>query len=82
VYFVPEWPKREFVSFIDYILLTKLLPCKCAAITGMPYYSKVFQNIQRLFIQYGNGFNLTSISVTNIKKAIFRLQEDSAQFTT
>jgi hypothetical protein len=26
VNFVPEWPKREFVSFIGYIMLTKSLP--------------------------------------------------------
>jgi len=36
VNFVPEWPKGEFISFIGYILLTKLLLCKCAAVTGMP----------------------------------------------
>jgi hypothetical protein len=30
--FVPEWPKGEFVSFIGYILLTKSLPCKVAAL--------------------------------------------------
>jgi hypothetical protein len=40
------------------------------------------QNIQRLFLQYGNGLYLTIINVTSIKKAISKFQEDSAQFTT
>jgi hypothetical protein len=31
------------VSFIGYIMLTKSLPCKCAALTGMPYYFRVFK---------------------------------------
>jgi hypothetical protein len=32
VIFVSEWPKGEFVSFIGYILLTKSLSCKVAAL--------------------------------------------------
>jgi hypothetical protein len=36
VNFVPPCSNGEFVSFIGYILLTKSLPCKCAAIIGMP----------------------------------------------
>jgi hypothetical protein len=71
VIFVPEWPKGEFVSFcIGWILLTKSLSCNVAALTGMPYISES-SDIQRLFIQYGKGLNMTSISVTSIKKAIF-----------
>jgi hypothetical protein len=40
------------------------------------------QNIQRLFLQCGKGFIMTSISVTSIKKAISKFQEDSEKFTT
>jgi len=72
----------ESVSFIGYILFTKSPSCKCVAETGMPYLSRVFQNIQRLFVRYGKSLNMTSICITSIKKAISKLQEDSAQFTT
>jgi hypothetical protein len=41
-----------------------------------------FQNIQRLYLEYGKGINMTIIVVTSIKKEISRFQEDSAQFTT
>jgi len=43
VIFVSEWPKGKFVSFINYILLTKSLPCKVVALTGMPYYFRAFK---------------------------------------
>jgi hypothetical protein len=43
VIFVPEWPKGEFVSFIGYFLLTKSLSCNVTALTGIPYYLKVFK---------------------------------------
>jgi hypothetical protein len=46
--FVTEWPNEEFVSFIDYILLTKSLPCKYAVETGMPLLFRVF----RIFRDY------------------------------
>jgi hypothetical protein len=32
VIFVPKWPNGEFVSFIGYIMLTKSLPYKAAAL--------------------------------------------------
>jgi hypothetical protein len=35
VNFVPEWLNWEFVRFIGYILLTKLLPYQCTTVTGM-----------------------------------------------
>jgi len=73
VIFVPEWPKGEFVSFcIGCILLTKSLSCNIATLTRMPYILES-SDIQRLFLQYEKGLNMTSISVTNIKKAIFGL---------
>jgi hypothetical protein len=82
VYFVLKWPNEEFVSVIGYILLTKTLPCECAAETEMLYLSRVFQEYSELNSQLWKGLNMTSISVTSIKKAISRLLEDSAQFTT
>jgi len=61
--------------------LTKSLSCNVAALTMMPYISES-SDIQRLFLQYRKGLNMTSISVISIKKAISRIQEDSAQFTS
>jgi hypothetical protein len=43
VIFVPEWPKREFVSFIGYILLTKSLPCKVVALYRVAILFRVFR---------------------------------------
>jgi hypothetical protein len=49
------------------------------------YYNRdaiIFQNIQRLFLQHGNGLIMTSFSITSFKKAISEFQEDFAKFPT
>jgi len=38
VIFVLEWLNEEFVSFIDFILLTKSLSSNDAVLIGIPYY--------------------------------------------
>jgi hypothetical protein len=38
--------RDENVSFIGYILLTKSLSCKVAALTRMPYDFKVFKYLE------------------------------------
>jgi hypothetical protein len=42
----------------------------------------VSSNIQSLFFEYEKSLNMTSFSVTSIKKAISEFQKDSAKFPT
>jgi hypothetical protein len=60
--------KGGLLVFVGYILLTKSISCN-VVYTGLSFYSKPSD---------GNGLNMTSISVTSIKKAISDFQEDFA----
>jgi hypothetical protein len=51
----PFLSQKQCVSFIGYIMLTKSLPCKCAAETEMPNLPIVFQIIQSLNLNYGKA---------------------------
>jgi hypothetical protein len=43
VIFVPEWPNREFVSFVGFILLTKSLACNVAIVNKDAVYFRIFK---------------------------------------
>jgi hypothetical protein len=61
---------NDILSFIGYILLTKSLPCKWAIETGMPYLSKVFQNIQSIILDYGNAL-IWQVLVSQASRRLF-----------
>jgi hypothetical protein len=43
---------KKVVSFIGYILLTKSLPCKVPALTGISYYFRVFKYLKFISLKW------------------------------
>jgi hypothetical protein len=62
--------KNIFISFIDYILLTKSLPCKVYILIGIPYDFKVFKYLVYSFDMERDL--IWQVSVSQISKRPFQ----------
>jgi len=69
VIFVPEWPKREFVSFIGFILLTKSLSCNVVVLNRVTVLFRISSLSEFISLRWKEPY-YDKFSVTSIKKAI------------